>query len=658
MTKKRYPVIKGALTLTTINSSTSSSAGRVTGLASGLDTDTLVEDLTAATQAKIDKAKQQEQILEWKQEDYRKILTQLVDFNEEYFGTSTSSISIGDSLSKLTATSSNTSYVSVVTSDSSNASSVYISDIVSMATSAKLTGTSGISPDLAFTISTDSLSSLGGTSMKVTLDGATETITFSSDTTYSSADDVVTELNSLLEDAFGSGRVTASVTDGTLTLSAADNSTLSIDDSGNEGYEALDILGFADGDISSNRLNLSSTLSDCSTLLGDDETFTFSINGTDFSFANTTTLSKVISSINSSDANVKLAYSSITDTFTITSNEAGTGSNVEIQDTAGSFLSSILGGSGTFTAGTNAEVKLSLDGSTDSASQITITRNSNTFTIDGTTYTLEGMASGTAAEGVSITSKLDVDNIVEKLTQFVSDYNTLLSAITDKLSEERDSDYQPLTESEEEDLSDDEITTWTEQARLGWLRNDIYLTNISSSLRSSLYATVENLDGSGDDIGLIMADIGITTGDYTEEGQLTLDEDTLRTALAKDAEAVVNLFTQESSISYSLYNSTENKETRYNESGLLWRINDIIKANTNTVGAKGALISLVGNPSTGYIGTYTYRERLDEIDTKIDDLKDKLETEQDYYWSKFTAMETSLNSLSAQSSWLTAQTSS
>ncbi len=640
--------------ISTITSSTS----RITGLASGLDTDELVKDLTATTRSKIEKVEQQKQILEWKQEDYRSTLEKLVEFNDTYFGSSSSSITLGDKLNQITASSSNTAYVQAVASDNATKGSVYISDIVSMATSASVKSSSSVSPDLSFTVSTDNLSSLSGAVMKITLDGTTKTITFS-DSTYGTVDDVATELSNLLDNAFGEGRITVSNSSGDLCLSV-ENSILKIANTDDTtATQALDILGFsADTDVSSNRLDLSKTISDYATIFGNDESFSFTINDTDFTFDSSTTLSKVISTINASDANVTVSYSKISDTFMIKSNETGTGSNVTVADTTGSFLSAILGGSGTATAGTNAVVKLSLDGSTAAEDQITITRNSNTFEIAGTTYTLKGMASGTVEEGVTVNTSLDTDAIYDTITKFVSDYNELLGSITDKLYEERDGDFQPLTDSEKEDLSDDEVADWTEQARKGWLRNDTYLTNIYNSLRNSLYTQVKSLDGSGDNIGVILADIGITTSDYTNYGKLTINEDKLKSALVKDASSVINLLTQESTVGYSLYNSSEDKETRYNESGLLWRINDIVKGNISSIGKKGALVGLVGNPSTGYTGTFTYSERINAMKDTIDELNDKLSDEEDYYYSKFTAMETSLNSLNTQSSYLSSLISS
>lgn len=643
----------------TLNSSSSgTSTNRITGMASGLDTDTIVEGLTKATQAKIDKAKQQLDILEWKQEIYRDVLTDLFDFNKKYFGTGSSSINIGKTLNTLTATSSNTNYVTAIASDSSKRGSIYISDITSLATAAKITSSSTISPDLSITVDTSNLSSLVGASMNVTLDGTTKTVTFS-DTTYSSADDVAAELSSRLNEAFGSGRININCTDGVITFSA-DNSVIKIADSGSGGTEALDILGFdADTENCSNRLNLGNTIADYADLFGSNESFTFKINDKEFTFANTTTLTKIISTINSSSAGVTISYSNISDKFTITSTETGTASGVKISDTSGSFLNAIMGGAGISTAGTNAVLKLSLDGSTDEASMITITRSSNTFTIDGTTYTLNGMASGEQAEGVTVKTALDTDKIYDTISGFVEGYNELLGKINGFLHEERDSDYQPLTDDQKDDLSDDEIEKWNEKAKAGWLRNDTYLNNIVSALRSSLYTAVSSLGGSGESIGLIISDIGITTSDYTDEGKLKINEDTLRAALAKNAEGILQLFTQQSTVGFSLYNTDENKTTRYNESGLLWRINDIIKSNINTVGnKKGPLVSLIGNPETGYIGTYTYKERIDEMEKTIDELKDKLEDEQERYYAKFTAMETSINSLNAQSSWLSAQLSS
>jgi flagellar hook-associated protein 2 len=115
--------------------------------------------------------------------------------------------------------------------------------------------------------------------------------------------------------------------------------------------------------------------------------------------------------------------------------------------------------------------------------------------------------------------------LVDKITQFVNDYNELLDSITSKTTEEFDRNYQPLTDAEKETLTDSEIDSLTKKAKTGLLRNDIYLTGIATSLRSTLYKAVQKTDGTGENIDYILADIGITTSSYTENGKLKIDED-------------------------------------------------------------------------------------------------------------------------------------
>lgn len=61
------------------------------GLMSGLDTDDLVNQMTAATRNKINKQYQAKQKLLYKQEAYREISSKLLAFNNKYFSYSSGS---------------------------------------------------------------------------------------------------------------------------------------------------------------------------------------------------------------------------------------------------------------------------------------------------------------------------------------------------------------------------------------------------------------------------------------------------------------------------------------------------------------------------------------------------------------------------------------
>ncbi len=58
---------------------------RMTGMASGLDTDTMIKQLMKVEQYKVDKVKQDKQLLEWKRDDYRSMTTLLTGFKSDFF---------------------------------------------------------------------------------------------------------------------------------------------------------------------------------------------------------------------------------------------------------------------------------------------------------------------------------------------------------------------------------------------------------------------------------------------------------------------------------------------------------------------------------------------------------------------------------------------
>jgi flagellar hook-associated protein 2 len=82
-------------------------------------------------------------------------------------------------------------------------------------------------------------------------------------------------------------------------------------------------------------------------------------------------------------------------------------------------------------------------------------------------------------------------------------------------------------------------------------------------------SVIQSLTG-GDDSELL-ADMGITTGTYSEKGQIHIDTDKLAEALESDAEKVLSAFTQKSDVSYSAYATTDQTKERFSESGVLWR---------------------------------------------------------------------------------------
>ena len=125
------------------SSSTSSIFGNrnvISGLASGMDTESMIENAVSGYKMKISKLQQQRVKMEWQQTAYRNMIEKMVHFNQKYLsyasGNNLMSSSFFDSAVKTIANGANANKVSV---SGRTSSSVSVNSITSLATSAKYT---------------------------------------------------------------------------------------------------------------------------------------------------------------------------------------------------------------------------------------------------------------------------------------------------------------------------------------------------------------------------------------------------------------------------------------------------------------------------------------------------------------------------------------
>ncbi|MEA5009360.1 flagellar filament capping protein FliD [Clostridium tyrobutyricum] len=115
---------------------------RITGLNTGLDVDAMVKKMLTADQTKIDNAKKQQQLIQWRQEAYQSIISDVKDLQSAYFDITNSSnclLSSG-SYNNMVASSSDTNIASAMASTTSVAGSYKIL-VSKLATSASIQGT-------------------------------------------------------------------------------------------------------------------------------------------------------------------------------------------------------------------------------------------------------------------------------------------------------------------------------------------------------------------------------------------------------------------------------------------------------------------------------------------------------------------------------------
>ena len=623
---------------------TSSGSTAISGLISGLDTASLVDDLVDAESTKLESLKQNLQLAEWKQEAYREISTELQDFVDTYFSsTSSSSLIKQANYLQYAVTNSDTSALTA-TAGTDAVVGTHTLTVEQVATAATVSSAAGISKAVTGS-NTPSFSSATGQSFVLTLDGTEYTVTI---------DSTVTDVDSLqdaVDEAVGEGKVTVGTdSNGSLTFSATtDSGVTSIAIADGETDGALTNLGFDEDSNTSNRISTSSTLAEISAQMDTAITFvtnaesgdkevTFSINGTSFAFSEDDTLEDVMTTINESDCGATIAYNSLTDKLTLTSDSTGAGNLLSVSDSdASTFVSGLLG---TTTSGTDAII--TYDGAK-------LTRSSNSIKLDGVTYTVASVTT----EAVSVDVAQDSDAIYDLVNNFVEAYNSLIETINDKLDEEYDNDYLPLTEDQEAEMSETEIEKWNAKAQTGLLEGDDTLSDLLRELRTAL---MDSVSGSS----LSLTEIGISTGTYSENGKLYIDEDALQSAIEEDASAVQALFAQKST-SYSnnagvrTMNSSE-RSTRYKEEGVALRFYDIlsdyVSTSTDSAGNKGKLLELAGIDSDGSNTDNSLTEQISDYEERIEKEEERLEAFRELWESKFSAMESALATLSSQSAYI------
>lgn len=132
------------------NSSYSSLSSQIRGyggLASGLDRDSLIEQMTAAMRSKIAKQGQQKTKLEWQRDALRDITSKIYNYTSDYTSYSSSKNLLSSNLfsrNQITAVGENSKYVSVSGTASSSVN-MSIAAIKQLATNARLTTTGSIS---------------------------------------------------------------------------------------------------------------------------------------------------------------------------------------------------------------------------------------------------------------------------------------------------------------------------------------------------------------------------------------------------------------------------------------------------------------------------------------------------------------------------------
>ena len=443
---------------------------------------------------------------------------------------------------------------------------------------------------------------------------------------------------------------------------ASSNQTLTVT---SDNAEIRNVLGIQKG--ASNKLNLEGSIRDNIDKLIPDgpdaeakraqflnslETDGLVINGVKISGVTAdTSIQGMIDKINTNkDVGVKASYLSSTNQFVLISSETGSGREIQLEGASADIFGAVKDAAGNYTDGNfemgkNAQVLVSYGNGISTM----IESSSNTFDLEGLRVTVSqefgnvtqdasGVWNSDRSKAVTFSAKADVDGVTETVKKFIEEYNEMIKEINTQVTTRPDKSYGPLTEEQQEEMSEKSIENWEKKAKQGLLYNDATMRALSLDMQGVLTNLMANGANYKD-----LEEMGITiSDDYLDGGTITFDEAKFKAAMTSDPEKVSNVFTGGGDIKKGLASIIEDTLTPY-----------ATKYANRNGNSYGRLIEEAGSEKIplSIMNNQIYKD-LKEMQSVLDTLNARLASEQDRYISQFTTMETLINQMNSQASYL------
>lgn len=262
---------------------------------------------------------------------------------------------------------------------------------------------------------------------------------------------------------------------------------------------------------------------------------------------------------------------------------------------------------------------------------IQYTGSTNNFSVNGLNITAQVVTGDGDANAISITTSTDTQGIYDKIKDFLSQYNSLINEITSLYNADSAKGYEPLTDDEKDEMSDTEVEKWEQKIKDSLLRRDDNLESLMSAMTSAMSGAVE-VNGKK----MYLSNFGIKTLGYLnapknqqnayhidgdeDDANSSGNADKLMTAITSDPDTAIDFM---QGLADNLYKSVHTKMQSSSLSSIYTVYND--------------------------------KEMASEYSDYTDLIKkweEKLQDKEDYYYKKFSSMETALSKLNSQTSSL------
>lgn len=291
----------------------------------------------------------------------------------------------------------------------------------------------------------------------------------------------------------------------------------------------------------------------------------------------------------------------------------------------------------------NQAVKIDGKDAVISLNGVKYTNTSNDFSINGLNVSVTGVTDDVTdpenvdlstlddSTAITITTTTDSQGIYDKVKDFLTEYNNIINEITKLYNADSAGSYEPLTDDEKDKMSDTEIEKWETKIKDSLLRRDTSLGTIMNSMMTAMSSpiTINGKDYSLSSFGI--QTLGYLNAAKNEQNAYHIDgdeddentsgnKDKLMDAITKDPDTVIDFMKQ---LSTNLYKAMDQQmqssslRSRYK----IYNDKELDKEYSNLT------------------------KTIKQWESKVSD-------KEDYYYKKFSNMETAMSKLQSQTSSL------
>lgn len=270
------------------------------------------------------------------------------------------------------------------------------------------------------------------------------------------------------------------------------------------------------------------------------------------------------------------------------------------------------------------------------------TNTTNDFAINGLNISVNGVTDDVAdpdstdlsslndSTAISINTTTDSQGIYDTVKDFLTEYNNIINEITKLYNADSAGSYEPLTDDEKDKMSDTEIEKWETKIKDSLLRRDSSLSSVMNTMMTSMSQPIE-INGKS----YSLSSFGIQTLGYlnaaeNEQNAYHIDgdeddentsgkQDKLMAAITSDPDTVIEFMKQ---LSTNLYKSIDDQ----------MQSNDDLRSRYKIYNDK------------------EMDKQYTNLTKTIKEWESKVSDKEDYYYKQFSNMETALAKLQSQTS--------